>query len=89
MDEEYVVSCRRCQSKAICELPSEINVHFRGLELLTKNVLAFPELFVCLDCGFTEFVLSEDEVRSVREICLAEPSESTTDKPAGLGQRSP
>ena len=83
------MSFRRCKSEAQRTLTSEINVHFRGLELLTKNVFVFPELVLCLDCGFAEFVLSEDEVRSVREVCLAEASgEDATDKSLDLGKRS-
>lgn len=31
------------------------------------TVLAFPELAVCLDCGFTEFRLEERELRLLAE----------------------
>jgi predicted nucleic-acid-binding Zn-ribbon protein len=75
------VSCLKCRSKNQRRLPSEINVHFHGLDLLTKNVLAFPELVVCLDCGFTELILSDDEVRTVRELCSADSTETATDGP--------
>ena len=51
---------------------------------MTKNVFAFPELVLCLDCGFAEFVLSEDEVQSVREICR----EIATNKTLGHDKRS-
>jgi hypothetical protein len=38
-------------------------VHFPGLEGLNKPVVwVFPKLLVCLNCGFTEFVVPETEL---------------------------
>jgi hypothetical protein len=40
----------------------EIGIHFMGLRNLGKpTVWVFPRLLVCLDCGFTEFVVPQAE----------------------------
>lgn len=48
-------------------LTSEIHIHFPGKANLTKSVLAFPKLLVCLDCGLADVLLSEDELRNLKE----------------------
>jgi hypothetical protein len=54
----------------VCEFPqwrtfpAEINVHFPGYEGLTKRtVWVFPQLSVCLNCGFTQLSIPEFELR--------------------------
>jgi hypothetical protein len=38
-------------------------IHFSGLKNLDKpGVWVFPKLFVCLDCGFSEFTVPEPEL---------------------------
>ena len=62
------MSCRSCQSENRAAFPSEINIHFPGRENLDKpTVLAFPELMVCLDCGFVEFLLEKDKLYELTE----------------------
>jgi hypothetical protein len=57
-----------CQSENQSTFPSEINIHFPGRESLAKpTVLAYLKLVVCLDCGFTEFVIEETELRLLVE----------------------
>ena len=42
----------------------EIAVHFKGLKNMDEpTVLLFRELVVCLNCGVTEFVVPERELR--------------------------
>jgi hypothetical protein len=44
--------------------PSEINIHFRGLENLGKDsVFVFPSIRVCLDCGHTEFEIPKEALQ--------------------------
>jgi hypothetical protein len=63
-----VVSCKSCGSSTVANLGSEILIHFAGRKNVDKpGVLAFPSLTVCLECGFTELTLSENEL-----CCLAE-----------------
>lgn len=43
-------------------------MHFPGLKNLGKlPVFVFPQLLVCLDCGFTELNLPQTEVRLLGE----------------------
>jgi hypothetical protein len=45
-----------------------MNLHLRGLESLDQaGVWLFPEVLVCLDCGFAEFMFPESELVSLRE----------------------
>jgi hypothetical protein len=56
--------CRSCQSGNQVEFPSEINIHFPGIANLDQPaVLVFPSILVCLNCGFSEFVIGESELR--------------------------
>ena len=62
------MSCKSCGSEALSSLDSEINIHFPGYSSLSKpTVWAFPTLLVCLDCGFSEFHLTETELCVVTE----------------------
>ena len=57
------MACIVCGSGSQKEFPSEVNIHPpHGLKYLNGPcVFAFPQLLVCLDCGFTELVLRERE----------------------------
>lgn len=60
------MSCSVCHSTHQCQFPAEMNIHFPGVEGLSKRtVLAFPELLVCLECGSTELTLMPDEVQKL------------------------
>jgi hypothetical protein len=55
--------CRKCGSDYLTESGSEINTQPLGSSDLDKQgVLLFPKLLVCLECGFTEFTLSESDL---------------------------
>lgn len=56
--------CKWCQSPHQNTFNGEIAVHFRGLEGLDKPIVwVFPKLTVCMNCGFTEFVVPERELK--------------------------
>jgi hypothetical protein len=62
------MNCRSCSSANQQQFRSEINVHFPGLQNLDRpTVFAFPKILVCLDCGFTEFLIPENELRRLGE----------------------
>lgn len=62
------MSCRSCRSHRQGKFGSEMVIHFPGLEGLDKpTVLAVPNILVCLDCGFTELQLEENELRLLTE----------------------
>jgi len=67
------MQCKACGSHNQAEFNAEINVHFPGLKNVDMPaVLVFPKLLLCLDCGFTEFTLSETELHLFDETRLSE-----------------
>jgi hypothetical protein len=59
--------CKSCQSTSQVKLPAEIAIHFPGRENLnTPHVFVFPDVFICLDCGSTNFTVPEAELQSIR-----------------------
>jgi hypothetical protein len=57
------MGCKQCSSDGRKIFTSEIAIHFPGLDGLHKPIVwVFPELLVCLSCGFTEFQLPEREL---------------------------
>jgi hypothetical protein len=62
------MNCESCRAGSQVEFPSEINIHISSLKnRATPGVLVFPNLVVCLDCGFTQSTLSEKELNLLRE----------------------
>lgn len=60
--------CRSCSAVTLKRFNGELAVHFPGLDGLNKPIVwVFPELTVCLNCGFAEFVVSERELRVLIE----------------------
>jgi len=61
------MACVSCDSVNVRVYPAELNIHYPGLEGLDRpTVWAFPQLVVCLDCGYTHFTLSDDQVRELK-----------------------
>ena len=57
------MSCKSCHSENQREFNGEVAIHFLGLKGLDKPIVwVFPKIGVCLDCGFTEFVVPETEL---------------------------
>ena len=55
--------CKSCGSDKHNLFGAEIAIHFPGFEGLNMApVWAFPQLLVCLDCGFVEFELSAEQL---------------------------
>jgi hypothetical protein len=58
------MSCRSCGAENQTKFAGEMSVHVLGLENVDKPVVwVFPKLLVCMDCGFTELTIAEDELR--------------------------
>ena len=56
--------CKSCGSDNQGKFAGEMGIHFPGLRDLDKPaVWLFPEIVVCLDCGTSEFVVPEVELR--------------------------
>lgn len=63
------MECKLCQSRNKISYPSEIAIHTFGLECLRKPaVMVFPELSLCLDCGYAEFLLSKTQLSEVMQV---------------------
>jgi hypothetical protein len=55
--------CKSCQLANESTFSGEIAIHFRGVEGLDKPIVwVFPELQVCLNCGFAQFTVPEREL---------------------------
>ena len=62
------MACKSCLSDNQGEYPTEINIHFPGLEDLARtSVMVFPSLLICLECGFAEFRLPDAELAQLRD----------------------
>ena len=66
--EEVVVACYSCRSENVKAFTSEIDIRFPGRANLTKSVVASPKLLVCMDCGLADVLLSQDELRNLKEM---------------------
>ena len=77
-----VMVCPSCQSVKQAEFTAEMIVHSPGLKNIDRpGVWLFPELRVCLDCGFCRFTVSEADLASVTEGNLTDKS-STVEESA-------
>ena len=62
------MNCTVCASANQAEFPTEMAIHFPNWENLDKpQVLAFRKVLLCLDCGFSQFTVTETELRVLRE----------------------
>jgi len=62
------MSCKRCVSERLKDFNGEIAIHFPGWEGLNKaHVWAFPDLTVCMDCGFVEFELLDLQLAQLKD----------------------
>jgi hypothetical protein len=54
------MSCPSCPSDNQAEIAAEMIIHFSGLKYLQNpGVWVSPKLLVCLDCGFSRFIVPE------------------------------
>jgi len=55
--------CSVCGSGNQAEFPSEMALHFSGLENLDEpHVFIFPKILVCLKCGAAKFTIPQSEL---------------------------
>ena len=58
--------CRSCSSERVAEFATEMVIHLSGTENLgMPGVMMFPKVLVCLDCGFSEFIVPESALASL------------------------
>jgi hypothetical protein len=57
------MACNRCTSDNQRTFNGEVAIHFPGLNGLEKLIVwSFPKLDVCLECGFTAFIVPAKEL---------------------------
>ena len=55
--------CALCGSENVGRFVGETAIHFQGLENISKPaVFVFPELAVCLHCGFAAFAVPREQL---------------------------
>ena len=61
------VTCPSCRSSKQKEFPAEVDIHFPDFKDVNKlGVLVFPQLLVCLDCGYSSFTTPAPELAQLR-----------------------
>lgn len=61
-------TCKSCSSESQKSLGGEVALHFHGLDGLNKPIVwMFPEILVCLDCGFAEFVVPDEQRHTLQD----------------------
>jgi hypothetical protein len=57
------MSCLSCASDHQADFSAEMIIHYRGLKNVDKpGVWVFPEVLVCLDCGFLQSTVAAPEL---------------------------
>ena len=60
-------TCKLCSSENHQSFGGEVALHFQGLDGLNKPIVwIFPEILVCLNCGFSEFVVPDEQKSTLR-----------------------
>ena len=60
------MSCPSCASARQAEFTAEINIHYGGPRNVDEaGLLVFPQLLVCLDCGFSRFGMAGAELKQL------------------------
>jgi hypothetical protein len=68
MSAEGQLLCKSCDSRNRRAFIAEIAIHIPGSAGLTRTVVwALPKLFMCLDCGLTQFTTDEKELQVLRD----------------------
>ena len=58
------IACKTRASENLRQFTGEIAIHLSGLKNLNKpHVWVFPQLVICLNCGFAEVAVPETELR--------------------------
>ncbi len=80
------MSCLLCNSDKQREFTAEINIHFDGLRNIDHpGVILFPQLSVCLDCGFSRFTTPRMELTL---LATGIPPSAAINRPAFGGEEN-
>lgn len=60
------MTCKSCRSANWRKFTAEINIHFPGMKGIDiPTVWVFPEMSVCMDCGFAGFTVPGAELEKL------------------------
>ena len=92
-------ACKECASTNQRELQATVDIPFTALRPLTDPAVSMfpdqmevvcldpvficPKVVVCLDCGFTKFILQEPDLRLVGDRCAELAAKSQAGSPVG------
>jgi hypothetical protein len=66
--------CSSCQSDNVRGFDAEIALHFPGIAGLVKPIVwAFPRVEVCLNCGLSEFLVTEGDLKALESDGVTDP----------------
>jgi hypothetical protein len=76
--------CSACHSRNLREFDSEIIIHIEeAIDNLTEsNALVFPKIMICMDCGFMQGQIKEDDFIPSRTRACRETGPLTASAPA-------
>ena len=58
--------CKHCHSEHLGHFTGEVAIYLTGLASLNQSIVwVFPDLLVCLNCGYTEFIVPERELQAL------------------------
>jgi hypothetical protein len=79
------MTCKNCASENQQHFPGELTLAFPSIESLKLSTgYVSPEILVCLDCGYTELVIPELELKQLRKGMKAYRSKSGLNSPVLL-----
>lgn len=68
------MTCRRCVFNIVKDFDGELAIHFPGVEGLDKqHVLVNSKLKACLNCGYVEFVLPDEQLEQLKNDTAQRP----------------
>jgi hypothetical protein len=68
--------CTECQSDNRRELKMETMIHHANFRCGKADVCIYPTAWICLDCGFSTFIVPPIELQALREGDMEAGSES-------------
>ena len=68
MSDGGLMPCDACSSPNVTEFTVEMMIHFMDIQSARNpGVFAFPQVYMCLDCGAARFTTPDSELRILRE----------------------
>jgi hypothetical protein len=68
MDSKDLHTCGSCKLSEPAQFNGEIALHSPGVEGLNKMIVwVFPDVRICLSCGFAEFTVPERELCALKQ----------------------